>query len=308
MATSIASDINENQPGLSKPTVSFSPKLEPATSASSGIGSTTDAYHKDLLWNWVDGVMKREGRGWTRSQDLADPSEEFADGTRLIRLIETLSGRKSLTPYHVDPAGLDEFNSIDNLRMAFRMLKNEGIEPGIKPSYLFHPGAQRQHLLEDLLWRTMLHFRLYRHVPNLPSRASNEERQALMKRHLLDWAREKTARHADTYRLKMEDLGHGFDDGFPYLLLLHEYDPSLVSVEDLQHYSLPTQRANAMATASSLAKRHMGIPKIMGPRYGISGFSNERANLAYLSEFWWRFHSRDQEPLRSPSTILDRAR
>lgn len=330
MATTHLDESSDVKPSLSKPTVTVSSgegggATRPAmttiptmmTTMTTMAPGARPSFESEVLWRWVDGVMKREGgpammMSWKRSKGIDDPSEEFVDGIRLIRFIEALSGHRCPTPYHINPSGLDEYNCLDNLRMACRMLRAEGIDPGIRPDYLYHPGPQRLHLLEDLLWRMMFHFRLYRHMPNADaSLRDDEEKHAIMKRHLLEWLREKTARHAESYRLKIEDLEHGFDDGYIYLILLHEFDPSIVTHEDLRHYSLPTQRANAMATATSLAKRHLGIPKILiGPGEGSSAIvSMERPNMAYLSEFWWKFRERDlqKSPFRSRD-IYDQVR
>jgi hypothetical protein len=76
---------------------------------------------KATFANWVSERLKSDG-GKIKVIDLID---DLKDGTVLIRLVETLTGKK-IKGYNKEPTMIA--HKLDNLELAFKLMQNSGIK------------------------------------------------------------------------------------------------------------------------------------------------------------------------------------
>ena len=232
-----------------------------------------EAIQLKTFLNWANSFIQ------TTDPDLKilDPKTELADGIRLIKLMENLTGEK-LGRYHKKPKM--KMQMVENLNLALKIvndaLKNKKIGLFYSAEDMIDGNIK---LFMGMLWVCISKFMI--------DFIKEDDKNA--KDALLLWCQKKTANYdnvtVESYR--SED----FQNGMAFCALLHKHNPKSVDFASLS----PANKCDNLELAMDVANQHYGIPKLIdvsdiraSPE---TAYLDEKTLMTYLSFLWKQFAS-----------------
>eukprot|EP01094_Clydonella_sp_ATCC50884_P005597 TRINITY_DN1453_c0_g1_i2.p1 TRINITY_DN1453_c0_g1~~TRINITY_DN1453_c0_g1_i2.p1 ORF type:complete len:653 (+),score=300.55 TRINITY_DN1453_c0_g1_i2:107-1960(+) len=213
--------------------------------------------------HWEE-VQKNAFRGWVnmhlekRDMRVDNLNKDFADGVKLINLIEILHGQKIEGRYYKNPKSRPY--RIDNVNFALTYITDT-----IKIK-LFGCSAEdivdgNLKIILGMLWRLIQRYQL----------SDQQNRQSL-----LAWCRTMTNGFDGVV---IDNLHDGFADGLAFGALLSVYDPKIIEYSSLKG----KPAVENLERMFSLAGEHMGVPKLLNAKDVAEHRTDERSLLTYIS-------------------------
>lgn len=241
--------------------------------------SAEETEHDKEVW---ERTQRRAFIGWVnhhlkkRHMEVEDPEKDFADGVRLINLLEELCKTK-LPPY--DPKPRVQIQKVQNLSIALNFIKQQGIKLIGVDATTFTDGKMK--LILGTIWLLIHKFEI----------ADISEAALHAKDGLLLWCANKTAGYKN---VKVENFHTSFQDGLAFCALIHKHRPDLIKFDTLD----PANRADNLRLAFDVADKHLDIPKLLDPEDLISiPKPDERSMITYLSQLFQKFANTQKSEL-----------
>ncbi|CAF3725966.1 unnamed protein product [Adineta steineri] len=223
---------------------------------------------KKTFTNWVNSYLSLHEPPY-RIEDLF---EDFNDGTKLIALIETLSGQT--LPVE---RGNKRAHCLSNVDNALKYLESRKIKlVNIRPIDIVD-GKPMQIL--GLIWMLILHYQI--EDSNMLDDNSKENR-GKPKEHLLEWVRKKTGQ---TDSLDVRDFTSSWRDGLAFNALVHGIRPDLVDLNYVEQLDVRDRLENAF----TVAQEHLGVPRLMDAEDVDVNKPDEKSIMTYVGQFSRRF-------------------
>lgn len=219
---------------------------------------------------WVNHHLKK------RKMEVEDPESDFADGVRLINVLEELCKTK-LPAY--DPKPRVQIQKVQNLNIALSYIKQQGIKLIGVDAQAFIDGKIK--LILGTIWLLIHKFEI-----------SDISESALhAKDGLLLWCTNKTAGYKN---VKVENFHNSWQDGLAFCALIHKHRPDLLKFDSLD----PANREENLKLAFDVAEKHLDIPKLLDPE-DIIGIPkpDERSMITYLSQLFQKFANTQKSEL-----------
>ena len=195
--------------------------------------------------------------------------EDLADGTRLLKVLESLSGAK-----------LPKSHTKSNLRLRHFQLENVGKSLDFIRSYKVKVVCGPDNVVDGnstmilgLIWTMILRFQVQ--GVKLEGDAKNA------KDALLYWCKKVTKSYDD---VNIKDFTKSWKDGLAFNAIIHHFRPDLIAYETLN----PSKPVATMTNAFTVAEDVLGIPGLLEPR-DVIRCQDEKTVIMYMVQYYEYF-------------------
>ncbi|CAF1053347.1 unnamed protein product [Adineta ricciae] len=279
------------QSSLSPTASRLTPYLPATTGSTSRPTSARNQLEESIttLQNEQERVQKKTFTKWVNIYlseheppfHINDLFEDFNDGTKLIALVETLSGQ----PLPVE-RGNKRAHHLSNVNNVLKYLESRKIKlVNIRPIDIVDGKPT---MILGLVWMLILHYQI--EDTNMCDDDSKENR-GKPKDHLLEWVRKKTGfyslpghrRQGD--ELDVRDFTTSWRDGLAFNALVHGIRPDLVDLHDVKEMDVRDRLENAF----NVAEEHLGVPRLIDAEDVDVNKPDEKSIMTYVGQFSRRF-------------------
>ncbi|GJN94415.1 hypothetical protein Rhopal_007495-T1 [Rhodotorula paludigena] len=205
---------------------------------------------------------------------VTDLGREFSDGTRLIQLVEALTGEQ-LGRYNQQP--VLRVQKMENAGKALKRIREMVHLTNIGPEDVVDGNRK---LILGMIWSLVLRFSI----------ADINEEGSNAKEGLLLWAQRRTAPYDE---VDVQDFHSSWKDGLAFCALIHRHRPDLLDYASLRKDAGAAPQN--LATAFRIADEHLGIPPLLEVEDVCSARRpDERSIMTYVAQFFHAFSSRAQ--------------
>lgn len=199
---------------------------------------------------------------------------DFADGVKLIRFLEIVTGKAIGKKYDLKP--VQKIQKIQNLHLALTFIaENLNVKlVGVGAEDIFDGNLK---LVLGMLWTL---FRTLR-IQSIKDEGHTSEDA------LLHWVKKMTA---DYDGVNVTDFKTSFADGLAFSALIHKFNDELLDYSKLQK----VDAENNLENAFSIAEKGLGIPKLLDAADLLNGNPDERSVILYVSLFFHAFVANEE--------------
>ncbi|KAL8283147.1 hypothetical protein RQP46_005925 [Phenoliferia psychrophenolica] len=207
---------------------------------------------------------------------LTDLGTDFADGTRLIQLVEVLT-EESLGRYNREPAM--RVQKAENVSKALDKIKGMGVHlTNIGPEDIMDGNRK---LILGMVWLLVLRFL----IANINEEGSNA------KEGLLLWCQRRTQPYDD---VDVKNFTRSWQDGLAFCALIHRHRPDLIDYDAL--LKDPEHAQHNTKLAFKIAEEHLGIPQLLDVEDVCSSKRpDEKSIMTYVAQYFHAFSSQARE-------------
>ncbi|EDV19454.1 uncharacterized protein TRIADDRAFT_3330, partial [Trichoplax adhaerens] len=209
--------------------------------------------------NWCNDNLKESG---TTVQDLA---KDLEDGIVLIKLVETLSGRK-VGRYHRKVKNKPQ--KLENVAKALKAIANDTVQlVNIGNEDIVNGNLK---LILGLIWRLILTYQIKVKTD------SSDKHKASAKSLMMTWIQSIMP------ACRVRNLNKDWNTGIPLCALVDHIQPGVCP----QWTSLDSRnRLNNARLGMNIAEEKLGVPQVLSPEDLISPELDDLSMLTYLSYF-----------------------
>ncbi|XP_049266951.1 muscle-specific protein 300 kDa isoform X1 [Rhipicephalus sanguineus] len=256
---------------------------------------------KKVFMNWINNFLSQR----TPPLRVDDVIEDLRDGTKLLALLECLSGQ--VLPRERARI-LRRPHFLSNVNTVLRFLEHRRIK-------LVNINATdvvdgKPAIVLGLIWTIILHFQIEEHTrllagspaslddsslesttlqeqlaaqPVSPRRPTAAERwKGGARKALLHWVKNSISQR---FGVQVNDFGPSWRDGLAFLAIVHCIKPSLVDLDSAKKMDA----RNRLERAFSLADRELGIPRLLDPEDVDVPQPDERSVMTYVAQFLHKY-------------------
>lgn len=255
-----------------------------------------DALRLFAFDTWMNSVLSTGGYKGFES-DLVN---SLSDGTHLMHLIQTLSGKTPPQTFKDNPTTDEE--RLNNVKAVLALLSECGIWVNTQPDAIIKGD---QNAILDLIWKIILHFRLYLPFSHSLSpqkrkkvRYDDDSKLEFGKKELLSWV---NGRIKD--RGTVSDLHMSWFDGLNFLALLSSALPDKV---DWGSVRLEDGTGN-LDKAFDIAETELKVPRMLNIDNMTGwhkGLPSEQVVLAYIAELSHAIMNKESDIQQIPPSTL----
>ncbi|XP_018411868.1 PREDICTED: utrophin-like [Nanorana parkeri] len=218
---------------------------------------------KKTFTKWINARFSKSGKA-----QVKDLFTDLKDGRKLLDLLEGLTGT-SLPKER----GSTRVHALNNVNRVLQILHQNNVE-------LVNIGGTdivdgNPKLTLGLIWSIILHWQ----VKDVMKAIMSELQQTNSEKILLSWVRNSTRPYDEVNVLNFTT---SWTDGLAFNGLLHRHRPDLFSWEKVIRLS-PTERLDH---AFSIAKKHLGIEKLLDPEDVAVSLPDKKSILMYVTSLF----------------------
>nr|XP_006824848.1 PREDICTED: nesprin-1-like [Saccoglossus kowalevskii] len=258
---------------------------------------------KKTFTNWMNSVLAKH----TPPQHVDDIFVDIRDGTKLLALLESLSG-ESLK--YEKGKNLRRLHFLSNIRTALAFLEGKKIKMvNINASDIVDGKPS---IVLGLVWTIILYYQIEEQTnilakqiltgqptetdgqPPTKKKAGLQAAKTGAKKALLKWAQRAAAKRVDravggdddnmdtrTTSTDIKDFGKSWRDGMAFNVMIHSIRPELIDLASLQ----PKTNEQRLDNAFTVAERDLGIPQLLDPKDVDVDKPDEKSIMTYVSQF-----------------------
>jgi actinin alpha len=216
---------------------------------------------------------------------ITDITTDFADGIRLIKLVETIS-EETLGKYHKNP--VSKIQKVENLNLPIKYINSFVASVGIRNEY------SAENILDEdkafilgMIWTLILRFSI------------NEisEGEMTAKEGLLLWAKKKV-KEGSNGTVEITNFHTSWQNGMAFNALINAFRPDLLDAACGGFSTLnKDKKLENLNQAFDLADSKLNIPKILDAEDMVSMRPDEKSVMTYVSMFWKEFAANKRKNL-----------
>ncbi|OQR75174.1 hypothetical protein BIW11_08602, partial [Tropilaelaps mercedesae] len=254
---------------------------------------------KKVFVNWINHVLAQR----VPPLRLKDLIEDLRDGTRLLALLEVLSGE---TLPGERGRVLRRPHFISNVNNVLRFLERRRIKLVNINSTDVVDGKPA--IILGLIWTIILHFQIEQHTASLFPQATGAASPA----HVASPARDRDASVADKWKggarkallqwvknaisqrfgIHVNDFGPSWRDGMAFLAIVSRLKPSAVDLDAARDWS----NRQRLDTAFNIAERELGVPKLIDAEDVDVAQPDEKSIMTYVAQFLHKYPDSASQP------------
>ncbi|KAM4772680.1 utrophin isoform 1-T1 [Rhinophrynus dorsalis] len=242
------------------------PDGEPNSEFSDIIKSRSDEHNdvqKKTFTKWINSRFSKSGKS-----PVKDMFIDLKDGRKLLDLLEGLTGT-SLPKER----GSTRVHALNNVNRVLQILHQNNVD-------LVNIGGTdivdgNHKLTLGLIWSIILHWQ----VKDVMKAIMADLQQTNSEKILLSWVRQSTRPYS---QVNVLNFTTSWTDGLAFNALLHRHKPDLFSWEKITRLS-PLERLDH---AFNIAKKHMGIEKLLDPEDVAVQLPDKKSILMYLTSLF----------------------
>nr|XP_020646650.1 dystrophin isoform X6 [Pogona vitticeps] len=227
-------------------------------------GYEREDVQKKTFTKWVNAQFAKFG-----THPIEDLFNDFQDGRRLLELLEGLTGQKL-----GKEKGSTRVHALNNVNKALQVLQKNNVD-------LVNIGCTdivdgNHKLTLGLIWSIILHWQVKDVMKNIMAGLQQTNSEKI----LLSWVRQSTHNYP---QVNVINFTNSWSDGLAFNALIHSYRPDLFDWDSVVCQQSPIQRLDH---AFNIAKRHLGIEKLLDPEDVATAYPDKKSILMYVTSLF----------------------
>ncbi|XP_058824690.1 spectrin beta chain, non-erythrocytic 1 isoform X6 [Topomyia yanbarensis] len=225
-------------------------------------------------------IQKKTFTKWMNSflvkakMEVDDLFTDLADGIKLLKLLEIISGEKLGKPNN----GRMRVHKIENVNKSLAFLHTKVRLESIGAEDIVDHNPR---LILGLIWTIILRFQIQEIEIDVDEENESSEKKSA-KDALLLWCQRKTQGYQNVH---ITDFTNSWRSGLGFNALIHSHRPDLFDYNSL----LPGRNIENLNHAFEVADRELGIPKLLDAEDIDTTRPDEKSILTYVASYYHTF-------------------
>ncbi|XP_028142929.1 spectrin beta chain, non-erythrocytic 1 isoform X1 [Diabrotica virgifera virgifera] len=229
---------------------------------------------KKTFTKWMNSFLQKA------RMEVEDLFVDLADGKKLLKLLEIISGEKLAKPNN----GRMRVHKIENVNKSLAFLHTKVRLESIGAEDIVDGNPR---LILGLIWTIILRFQIQEiEIPEDEDNESSEKKSA--KDALLLWAQRKTHGYPDVH---ISDFSSSWRNGLGFNALIHAHRPDLFEFESLKH----NKNIDNLNHAFDIAQNELGILRLLDAEDIDTSRPDEKSIMTYVASYYHTFARMKQE-------------
>ncbi|XP_023018167.2 spectrin beta chain, non-erythrocytic 5 kst isoform X2 [Leptinotarsa decemlineata] len=223
---------------------------------------------KKTFTKWMNSFLQKA------RMEVEDLFVDLADGKKLLKLLEVISGEKLAKPNN----GRMRVHKIENVNKSLAFLHTKVRLESIGAEDIVDGNPR---LILGLIWTIILRFQIQEiEVPEDEDNESSEKKSA--KDALLLWAQRKTHGYPDVH---ITDFSSSWRSGLGFNALIHAHRPDLFDFNGLRN----NKNIDNLNHAFDVANNELGIPSLLDAEDIDTSRPDEKSIMTYVASYYHTF-------------------
>lgn len=225
-------------------------------------------------------IQKKTFTKWMNSflvkakMEVEDLFTDLADGIKLLKLLEIISGEKLGKPNN----GRMRVHKIENVNKSLAFLHTKVRLESIGAEDIVDHNPR---LILGLIWTIILRFQIQEIEIDVDEENESSEKKSA-KDALLLWCQRKTQGYQNVH---ITDFSGSWRSGLGFNALIHSHRPDLFDYGEL----MPGRNIENLNHAFEVADRELGIPKLLDAEDIDTARPDEKSILTYVASYYHTF-------------------
>lgn len=225
-------------------------------------------------------IQKKTFTKWMNSflvkakMEVEDLFTDLADGIKLLKLLEIISGEKLGKPNN----GRMRVHKIENVNKSLAFLHTKVRLESIGAEDIVDHNPR---LILGLIWTIILRFQIQEIEIDVDEENESSEKKSA-KDALLLWCQRKTQGYQNVH---ITDFSNSWRSGLGFNALIHSHRPDLFDYGEL----MPGRNIENLNHAFEVADRELGIPKLLDAEDIDTNRPDEKSILTYVASYYHTF-------------------
>lgn len=206
--------------------------------------------------------------------EVEDLFEDLADGKKLLKLLEIISGEKLAKPNN----GKMRVHKIENVNKSLAFLHTKVRLESIGAEDIVDGNPR---LILGLIWTIILRFQIQEIEIDVDEENESSEKKSA-KDALLLWAQRKTHGYPDVH---ITDFTSSWRSGLGFNALIHAHRPDLFDYNPL----LQNKNIDNLNHAFDVANNELGIPRLLDAEDVDQARPDEKSVITYVASYYHTF-------------------
>ncbi|CAL8090883.1 unnamed protein product [Orchesella dallaii] len=225
-------------------------------------------------------IQKKTFTKWMNSflvkarMEVEDLFTDLADGKKLLKLLEIISGEKLGKPNN----GRMRVHKIENVNKSLAFLHTKVRLESIGAEDIVDGNPR---LILGLIWTIILRFQIQEIEIDVDEENESSEKKSA-KDALLLWCQRKTKGYQN---VNIQDFTGSWRSGLGFNALIHAHRPDLLEFDKL----VPNRHIDNLNNAFDVAERGLGIPRLLDAEDIDTAKPDEKSVLTYVASYYHTF-------------------
>ncbi|XP_016848209.2 dystrophin isoform X5 [Anolis carolinensis] len=229
-----------------------------------GMEDEREDVQKKTFTKWVNAQFAKFG-----THPIEELFNDFQDGRRLLELLEGLTGQKL-----GKEKGSTRVHALNNVNKALQILQKNNVDLVNIGSTDIVDGNHK--LTLGLIWSIILHWQVKDVMKNIMAGLQQTNSEKI----LLSWVRQSTQNYP---QVNVINFTNSWSDGLAFNALIHSHRPDLFDWDSVVRQQSAIQRLDH---AFNIAKRHLGIEKLLDPEDVATAYPDKKSILMYVTSLF----------------------
>ncbi|XP_014213231.1 spectrin beta chain, non-erythrocytic 1 isoform X2 [Copidosoma floridanum] len=240
-------------------------------------------------------IQKKTFTKWINSfllkarMELEDLFTDLADGKKLLKLLEIISGERLAKPNN----GRMRVHKIENVNKSLAFLHTKVRLESIGAEDIVDGNPR---LILGLIWTIILRFQIQEIEIDVDEENESSEKKSA-KDALLLWCQRKTNGYPG---VNIQDFTVSWRSGLGFNALIHSHRPDLINWSDLQQ----TRHIDNLNYAFDVANSELGIPRLLDAEDVDTARPDEKSIMTYVASYYHTF-ARMKNEIKSGKRIAN---
>ncbi|XP_065202026.1 spectrin beta chain, non-erythrocytic 1 isoform X3 [Planococcus citri] len=225
-------------------------------------------------------IQKKTFTKWMNSflqkvrMEVDDLFMDLADGKKLLKLLEIISGEKLGKPNN----GKMRVHKVENVNKSLAFLRTKVRLESIGAEDIVDGNPR---LILGLIWTIILRFQIQEIEIDVDEENESSEKKSA-KDALLLWCQRKTAGYSG---VSIQDFTGSWRSGLGFNALIHAHRPELINFNLLN----PTKHIDNLNNAFDVAHNELGIPRLLDAEDVDTNRPDEKSIMTYVASYYHTF-------------------
>ncbi|XP_034253991.1 spectrin beta chain, non-erythrocytic 1 isoform X5 [Thrips palmi] len=223
---------------------------------------------KKTFTKWMNSFLQKA------RMEVEDLFTDLADGKKLLKLLEIISGEKLGKPNN----GKMRVHKVENVNKSLAFLHTKVRLESIGAEDIVDGNPR---LILGLIWTIILRFQIQEIEIDVDEENESSEKKSA-KDALLLWCQRKTNGYPG---VQIHDFTGSWRSGLGFNALIHAHRPDLIDFTVLQ----PTRHIDNLNNAFDTAATHLGIPSLLDAEDVDTSRPDEKSIITYVASYYHTF-------------------
>lgn len=238
---------------------------------------------KKTFTKWMNSFLQKA------RMEVEDLFTDLADGKKLLKLLEIISGEKLGKPNN----GKMRVHKVENVNKSLAFLHTKVRLESIGAEDIVDGNPR---LILGLIWTIILRFQIQEIEIDVDEENESSEKKSA-KDALLLWCQRKTTGYPG---VAIHDFTGSWRNGLGFNALIHSHRPDLIDFPSLQ----PAKHIENLNNAFETAHTELGIPKLLDAEDVDTNRPDEKSIMTYVASYYHTF-ARMKNEIRSYRRIAN---